>query len=60
MVEFLLPSTYAAAMALNIKSAEVEEQVAAVSAMTGESKTEAVRRALVERRDRLAPASRSS
>jgi len=40
-------------MALNIKSLEVEELVAAVSAMTGESKTEAVRRALAERRDRL-------
>jgi antitoxin VapB len=41
-------------MALNIKSPEVEELVAAVAAMTGESKTEAVRRALLERRDRLA------
>lgn len=40
-------------MALNIKSPEVEELVAAVTAMTGESKTEAVRRALAERRDRL-------
>jgi len=40
-------------MALNIKSPEVEELVAVVSAMTGESKTEAVRRALAERRDRL-------
>lgn len=41
-------------MALNIKSPEVEELVAAVAAMTGESKTEAVRRALLERRERLA------
>lgn len=40
-------------MALNIKSPEVEELIAAVAAMTGESKTEAVRRALLERRDRL-------
>jgi antitoxin VapB len=40
-------------MAMNIKSSEVEELVAAVSGMTGESKTEAVRRALLERRDRL-------
>jgi antitoxin VapB len=39
-------------MALNIKSPEVEELVAAVAAMTGESKTEAVRRALLERRER--------
>lgn len=40
-------------MALNIKSPEVEQLVATVAAMTGESKTEAVRRALEERRDRL-------
>lgn len=40
-------------MALSIKSPEVEELVAALAAMTGESKTEAVRRALVERRERL-------
>ncbi|HYU35177.1 MAG TPA: type II toxin-antitoxin system VapB family antitoxin [Thermoanaerobaculia bacterium] len=37
-------------MALNIKSPEVEELVAEVSAMTGESKTEAVRRALAHGR----------
>ena len=40
-------------MALNIKSPEVEKLVATVAAMTGESKTEAVRRALEERRERL-------
>ena len=40
-------------MPLNIKSPEVEELVAQLAAMTGESKTEAVRRALVERRARL-------
>jgi len=40
-------------MALSIKSREVEELVAAVAALAGESKTEAVRRALVERRERL-------
>jgi antitoxin VapB len=40
-------------MALNIKSPEVEKLVAALAAMTGESKTEAVRRALDERRERL-------
>jgi antitoxin VapB len=40
-------------MALNIKSPEVEELVEAVAAMTGESKTEAVRRSLAERRERL-------
>ncbi|HEV7507226.1 MAG TPA: type II toxin-antitoxin system VapB family antitoxin [Thermoanaerobaculia bacterium] len=40
-------------MALSIKSREVEDLVDALAAMTGESKTEAVRRALAERRDRL-------
>ncbi|MFL6202446.1 MAG: type II toxin-antitoxin system VapB family antitoxin [Thermoanaerobaculia bacterium] len=40
-------------MALSIKSLEVEKLVEALAEMTGESKTEAVRRALVERRDRL-------
>ena len=40
-------------MALTIKSPEVEELVTQLAAMTGESKTEAVRRALVERRERL-------
>ena len=40
-------------MALNINSPEVEQLVAAVAAMTGESKTEAVRQALLERRERL-------
>jgi antitoxin VapB len=41
-------------MALNIKNAEVEQLVAEVAHITGESKTEAVRRALIERRQRLA------
>ena len=41
-------------MALNIESQEVEALVAAVSAMTGEDQTEAIRRALAERLDRLA------
>ena len=40
-------------MALSIKSPEVEKLVEALAAMTGESKTEAVRRALTERRERL-------
>jgi len=40
-------------MALSIKSAEVERLVEALATMTGESKTEAVRRAVTERRDRL-------
>lgn len=40
-------------MALSIKSPEVEKLVEALAEMTGESKTEAVRRALVERSERL-------
>ncbi|HET9228279.1 MAG TPA: type II toxin-antitoxin system VapB family antitoxin [Thermoanaerobaculia bacterium] len=40
-------------MALRIKSLEVERLVKELAEMTGESPTEAVRRALVERRDRL-------
>lgn len=40
-------------MALNIKSPRVEALAAEVAALTGESKTEAIRRALEERRDRL-------
>ncbi len=41
-------------MALNIKNAEVERLVSEVADLAGESKTEAVRRALEERRSRLA------
>jgi antitoxin VapB len=40
-------------MALSIKSAEVERLVESLAAMTGETKTEAVRRAVEERRERL-------
>ncbi len=40
-------------MALNLKNPEVEALVAQVAAMTGESKTEAVRQALLMRRRRL-------
>ena len=40
-------------MALNIKNHEVERLAEEVSLLTGESKTEAVRRALEERRERL-------
>ena len=48
-------------MALNIKNADVERLAAEVARLTGESKTEAIRRALEERRRRLrghAPADR--
>lgn len=41
-------------MPLNIKNAEVERLVAEVAVMANESKTEAVRRALEERKSRLA------
>ena len=41
-------------MALNIKNAEVERLADEVARLTGESKTEAVRRALEERKARLA------
>ena len=41
-------------MALNIKNEEVEQLAAEVARLTGESKTEAIRRALAERRQRLA------
>lgn len=40
-------------MALNIKNPEVERLAAEVAALTGESKTEAIRQALAERRRRL-------
>ncbi|HYO15809.1 MAG TPA: type II toxin-antitoxin system VapB family antitoxin [Thermoanaerobaculia bacterium] len=40
-------------MALTIESPEVEKLVEVLAAMTGESKTEVVRRALLERRERL-------
>lgn len=41
-------------MALNIKDAETERLATEVATMTGESKTRAIRRALEERRERLA------
>lgn len=41
-------------MPLNLKNREVERLAAEVARITGETKTEAVRRALLERRQRLA------
>ena len=41
-------------MALNIKNSEVERLAGEVAQLTGETKTEAVRRALEERKARLA------
>lgn len=40
-------------MALNIKNPDVERLVNEVAQLTGESKTEAIRQALLERRGRL-------
>ena len=40
-------------MALNIKNAQVEELATEVAELAGETKTEAIRRALEERRQRL-------
>jgi antitoxin VapB len=40
-------------MALNIKNQEVERLANEVARLTGESKTEAIRQALLERRGRL-------
>lgn len=40
-------------MALNIKNPDVEQLAEDVAEMTGETKTEAVRRALAERKSRL-------
>jgi antitoxin VapB len=40
-------------MALNIKNAEVERLATEIAAMTKESKTEAIRKALEERKTRL-------
>jgi antitoxin VapB len=40
-------------MALNLKNPDVERLAAEVATLTGESKTEAIRRALEERRERL-------
>lgn len=44
---------WSSAVALNIKNPEVERLAAEVAGLTGESKTEAIRRALAERQRRL-------
>jgi antitoxin VapB len=41
-------------MALNIKNPEVEKLATEIAKMTGETKTEAIRKALKERQNRLA------
>jgi antitoxin VapB len=47
-------------MALNIKNTQVERLAAEVARITGETKVEAIRRALQERKAMLKPAKRSS
>jgi antitoxin VapB len=47
-------------MALNLKNADVERLAAEVARLTGESKTEAIRKALEERRRRLKAPARSA
>ena len=47
-------------MALNIKNPEVERLASELAALTGESKTEAVRRALEERKARVSQKSARS
>ena len=47
-------------MALNIKNPEVERLVTELATLTGESKTEAVRRALEERKARVSQQSARS
>ena len=47
-------------MALNIKNAEVEQLASEVAHMAQETKTEAIRRALLERRARLQVGGRKS
>src|ERR1700719_1367957 len=44
---------YISTMALNIKNPQVEELAAEVAQMAAETKTEAIRRALIERKQRL-------
>ena len=45
---------YAPVMALNIKNAEVERLAREVASVTGETKTEVIRKALIDRKRRLA------
>jgi len=42
-------------MAININNSEIERLIEEIAELAGESKTEAVRRALVERKSRLSP-----
>jgi antitoxin VapB len=50
---FVTPSGYSYTMALNIKDPETERLASEIAALTGESKTGAVRQALTERKQRI-------
>jgi antitoxin VapB len=50
----ITPFRYSSTVALNIKDPEAEQLAREVAAMTGESKTGAIRTALRERKERLA------
>lgn len=52
MIQAVQEATHVEFMALNIRNAETEELATALAALTGETKTEAVRRALEERLER--------
>jgi antitoxin VapB len=54
MVDIFHHASHTSIVALNIKNREVERLASEVAGLAGESKTEAVRRALQERRGRLA------
>jgi antitoxin VapB len=54
MIDFFYLSGKLVLMALNIKNAAVERLAAEIARLTGETKTEAIRRALEERKQRLA------
>ena len=53
MVDKLYLVCYASSMGLNIKNPEVERLVSEIAQLTGETKTEALRRALLLRRSTL-------
>lgn len=52
MIQRITLSTRRDSVALNIRNRETEQLAAALASLTGESKTEAVRRALQERLER--------
>ena len=54
----MVESTQKSTMGLNIKNAEVERLATEVANLTGESKTETIRQALLERKQRLTLAHR--